>query len=282
MADDAGISDGLLLKVYTSIDDLFDRIIDSFMSTLVPPEGEKWNFIANKQYKENYKKMLVAKLKEKYEEKIRVNTEKQFKSILSRIPFDRKNIEKVIDYVCKFVKKIEIQLTDNKKTINAGAGLVKDTNIRELVFSLSLHDCIGKYISIDEDLYCPAQLVFDNLFSTFIDVYRIFILANKVNISFHITIKYVAPSESDSKVRSYYENEKKCDEYNRKLHQASETRETLASQGGAKSRRIRRRKHNRKTHRKHARKTHHKRASKSHKRSHRSRAARKHKKHTHI
>jgi len=50
--------------------------------------------------------------------------------------------------------------------------------------------------------------------------------------------------------------------------------------GGAKSRRIRRRKHNRKTHRKHARKTHHKRASKSHKRSHRSRAARKYKKHT--
>jgi hypothetical protein len=50
--------------------------------------------------------------------------------------------------------------------------------------------------------------------------------------------------------------------------------------GGSKSRRIRRRKHNRKTHRKHARKTHHKRASKSHKRSHRSRTARKYKKHT--
>lgn len=50
--------------------------------------------------------------------------------------------------------------------------------------------------------------------------------------------------------------------------------------GGSKSRRIRRRKHNRKTHHKHARKTHHKRTSKTHKRAHRSRAARKHKKHT--
>lgn len=50
--------------------------------------------------------------------------------------------------------------------------------------------------------------------------------------------------------------------------------------GGSKSRRIRRRKHNRKTHRKHARKTHHKRVSKSHKRRRHSRLVRKHKKHT--
>jgi hypothetical protein len=50
--------------------------------------------------------------------------------------------------------------------------------------------------------------------------------------------------------------------------------------GGSKSRRIRRRKHNRKTHHKHARKTHHKRASKTYKRRRHSRAVRKHKKHT--
>lgn len=50
--------------------------------------------------------------------------------------------------------------------------------------------------------------------------------------------------------------------------------------GGSKSRRIRRRKHNRKTHHKHARKTHHKRASKTHKRRRHSRSVRKHKKHT--
>jgi hypothetical protein len=55
---------------------------------------------------------------------------------------------------------------------------------------------------------------------------------------------------------------------------------TTLSIGGSKSRRTRRRKHNRKTHHKQARKTHHKRAPKSHKRKRHSRAARKHKKHT--
>ncbi len=49
--------------------------------------------------------------------------------------------------------------------------------------------------------------------------------------------------------------------------------------GGSKSRRTRRRKHNRKTHHKHARKTHHKRKHHSRSRSH-SRAARKHKKYS--
>ena len=51
------------------------------------------------------------------------------------------------------------------------------------------------------------------------------------------------------------------------------------SDGGSKSRRTRRRKHNRKTHHKHARKTHHKRKHHSRSRSH-SRAARKHKKYS--
>jgi outer membrane murein-binding lipoprotein Lpp len=50
--------------------------------------------------------------------------------------------------------------------------------------------------------------------------------------------------------------------------------------GGSKSRRTRRRKHNRKTHHKRARKTHHKRVSKTYKRRRHSRAVRKHKKHT--
>jgi hypothetical protein len=55
----------------------------------------------------------------------------------------------------------------------------------------------------------------------------------------------------------------------------------IAAGGGSKSRRIRRRKHNRKTHHKHARKTHHhKRVSKTHKRRRHSRSVRKHKKHT--
>ena len=238
MADDAGISEELKTRLQESIDGLFDRIIKSYTSTLEPPESEKWNLIETDRKRDAYKTELVAKLKTAYKEKIDKDTGKQFENILSRTLSDRKNIEQVIDSVCNFVKNIKIKLTGNTKNKTDGLGLGKDRIDITLTFSLTP---IGSKID-NQVLYRPAQSLFDQLFATFIGLY--FFNSSPPYLDIYYTIRL----------------------------ERGHLSEDVAAQGGSKSRRIRRRKH--------ARKTHHKRASKSHKRRRHSRVARKHKKHT--
>jgi hypothetical protein len=263
MADDAGISKELKTQLQESIDGLFDKIIDSYTSTLEPPKTEKLDDDEIKRKRDAYKKELVEKLKTAYEEKISKDTGKQFENILSGTLSNRENIKQDIGSVCKFVENIEIKLTGNKK--------IKYFNIREakhiinitLTFSLTP---IGYEIDnkiVNKELYCLGKSLFDHLFATFTDSESYFFNFFSSSVNVHYTIRLERGDLSKDSL--YYKNAIKC--YESKASQASQ-----ASQGGSKSRRIRRRKH--------ARKTHHKRASKSHKRRRHSRVARKHKKHT--
>jgi len=243
MADDADddISDDLFLPLQTSIDDLFSRIIDVYKSTFIIPKSDY--FANRKKVKEVLEKMLTD-LKEGYRKYIDSNSDKSFRSIWDRATlnttFDKKNKQQVIDYVCGFVEHIEIKRLRSQQELDK-------------IFSLTPHDCIGKIFSIDSKFYCPAQWFFYELFGTFI---RRFYMSNGRVIDLQ---RSALPENS-----SLFKNSKKCDEYYEKLRQDRETQETLASlaslasqasQGGSKSRRIRRRKHRRKTPHKHARKT---------------------------
>ena len=177
---------------------------------------------------------------------------------------------KIYDMVKKFIDKITYEGTLNTPT------------------TFTLHDVIGRWVRVDKSNpktnssdpsdYCKARNIFIKILE--------FIKKNVPPLSW-ATFSY-------SSSGGLLESSKTCtplagrDVTNplrsidpKRTKSIIETNLTdVVLLGGVKSRRIRRRKHNRKTHRKHARKTHHKRASKSHKRRRHSRVVRKHKKHT--
>ena len=134
------------------------------------------------------------------------------------------------------------------------------------------HDTIGRFTkSESEGSRCDALKKFSKVMEwvvTYINDNNPGGLISAAN-SRHTTKLFNYPAKFENTGSGIQESYKACNK-----------NERLPYTGGSKSRRTRRRKHNRKTHHKHARKTHQKRAPKSHKRKRHSRAARKHKKHT--
>jgi len=185
--------------------------------------------------------------------------------------------DKIYDMVKKFIDKITYEGTPN------------DPN------TFTLHDVIGRWVSVDKSNpktnssdpsdYCKARAIFISILE--------FIKTQVpplswANFSYSSSGGLLKSSQActpltnrnvTDPLRSVNPNKPFCI-IETVLTDVPVQPLSTDESGGSKSRRIRRRKHNRKTHRKHARKTHHKRASKSHKHRRHSRAARKHKKHT--
>jgi len=178
--------------------------------------------------------------------------------------------DKIYDMVKKFIDKITYEVTPNDSK------------------TFTLHDVIGRWVSVDKSNpknpsdpsdYCKARAIFISILE--------FIKTQVpplswANFSYSSSGGLLKSSQACTPLTDRNVTDPLRSVDPKKPFCIIETTLTDVEllEGGAKSGRIRRRKHNRKTHRKHARKTHHKRASKSHKRAHRSRAARKHKKHT--
>lgn len=185
--------------------------------------------------------------------------------------------DKIYDMVKKFIDKITYDVTPNDSR------------------TFTLHDVIGRWVSVDKSNpktnpsdpsdYCKARAIFISILE--------FIKTNVpplswANFSYSSSGGLLKSSQActpltnrnvTDPLRSVNPNKPFCI-IETVLTDVPVQPLSTDKSGGSKSRRIRRRKHNRKTHRKHARKTHHKRASKSHKHRRHSRAARKHKNHT--
>ena len=252
MDDDAGISDELKTQLQESINGLFDRYLDKYNS------GRNFHiFKKSIEHKITFKDAfaLAKKSADYLIEDLKKQTPFIIRQFIERarpqmqsLQNTESNIQTVIGYVCDFVDHIEITFG---KTILSP----------KFVF----HDRQGKIFSITEDLYCPAQSLFIILMYVLCKDIIIVRSATPGRPSRHVKFEF-DDTELKPATSSFAANQEKCIQYYKNLQKTPE------SQGGSKSRRIRRRKH--------ARKTHHKRASKSHKRRRHSRLVRKHKKHT--
>ena len=194
--------------------------------------------------------------------------------------FQDDDYKKLVENVNQFITKMTIQKIGSEDVPT---------------FEVTLHDRIGRFTSVNKDenkdggiftgpsYHCESLILFMSILEA---VLKLKDIGKKEDKKFDIQFKLSKGFfNSESGLLSSL---KKCtgkdnisisDNFDPLTIYNFDLSETT-SQGGSKSRRTRRRKHNRKTHHKHARKTHHKRASKSHKRKRHSRAARKHKKHT--
>jgi hypothetical protein len=184
--------------------------------------------------------------------------------------FQDDDYRKLVENVNQFIKKMTIQKIDS-------------------TFEVTLHDRIGRFTSVNKDenkdggiftgpsYHCESLILFMSILAAVLKLKDIGKKDKQIDIKFKLSKGFF---NSESGLLSSL---KKCtgkddismsdsydplDIYDFDLSDLSAT----TTQGGAKSRRIRRRKHNRKTHHKHV--------SKTHKRRRHSRSVRKHKKHT--
>ena len=259
--DDPVISDDLIMQLGRSIDNLFDRFLDEFKS------GRTFSFF-KKALTRSDRTFSVAfsgkALAEELDQGMLTSLKNQTNTIASSVRdqmkilnIDESNIPNIIGYVCDFVNHIEIKIDETKK----------------LSPTLVIHDCQGKYFSITENLYCPAQSLFITLMEK--------LCAKPIQIpSIHnrpsrfVKFNYEIPELDKS---SFARNQSTCESYYTTTSEPQESPKSPEYQGGSKFRHTHRRKHRRYS--KHPRKTRHKRgerrvrsyakrrcASKSHKR----------------
>ena len=258
--DDPVISDDLIMQLGRSIDNLFDRFLDEFKS------GRTFSFFKKALTRSDITFSVAFSgkaLAEELDQGMLTSLKNQTKTITShvidqmnRLKINELDIPNVIGYVCDFVNHIEIEMNEKNK----------------LLPTLLIHDCQGKYFSITENLYCPAQSLFITLMEK-LCAKSIQIPPIKDEPRF-VTFTYKIPKPDKS---SFAANQSTCESYYTTTSEPQESPKSPEYQGGSKFRHTHRRKHRRYS--KHPRKTRHKRgerrvrsyakrrcASKSHKR----------------